>query len=54
MLTVLPIACRSGAHSRNVLSLDIEAVGLLRHGERFASGDLGKGYRDRGRGVAAG
>jgi len=32
------IACRGGACSRNVLSLDIEAVGLLRHGERFASG----------------
>jgi hypothetical protein len=39
----------AGAHSRNVLSLDIETVALLlRHGERFDFRVMWKGYRDRG------
>jgi hypothetical protein len=43
---------RRRVHSRDVLSLDVEAVGLcVRHGERFgASGLCVKGCR---RGVAA-
>jgi hypothetical protein len=40
VLAMRSIASRRGAHSRNVLSLDVEAVGLLRHGERFMASEL--------------
>lgn len=46
----------ANAHSRNVLALDVEAVGLgVRHGERFWPLEcVWEGYRDRGSWCTAG
>jgi len=42
-----------GAHSRNVLSLDVETVRLVRHGEKFLASGVCVG-RNGNRGGAAG
>lgn len=55
LLAMLSTLSQTLAHLRNVLSLDVEAVGLLRHGERLWPPDcVWKVKETVGRGVAAG
>jgi hypothetical protein len=47
LLAMRSVGPRVGAHSRNVLSLDIKAVALVvRHGERFGASGCGVGGRE--------